>query len=40
MKGDPYAAIDPVNNKEQIKASITNAITKLVTGSNRDEIAL
>jgi hypothetical protein len=32
--------IDPVNNKEQIKASITNAITKLVTGSNRDEVAL
>ena len=32
--------IDPVNNKKQIKASITNAIFKLVTGSNRDEIAL
>ena len=33
--------IDPVNNnKKQIKASITNAISKLVTGSNRDEIAL
>ena len=32
--------IDPVNNKKQIKASITNAIAKLVTGSNRDEIAL
>jgi hypothetical protein len=31
---------DPVNNKKQIKASITNAIAKLVTGSNRDEIAL
>jgi hypothetical protein len=28
--------IDPVNNKKQIKASITNAIFKLVTGSNRD----
>jgi hypothetical protein len=27
-------------NKKQIKASITNAIAKLVTGSNRDEIAL
>ena len=25
---------------KQIKASITNAIAKLVTGSNRDEIAL
>jgi len=32
--------IDAVNNKKQIKASITSAITKLVTGSNRDEIAL
>ena len=32
--------IDPVNNKKQIKESITNAIAKLVTGSNRDEIAL
>ena len=32
--------IDPVNSKEQIKASITNAITKLVTGSNRGEVAL
>ena len=32
--------IDPVNNKKQIKASITNAIAKMVTGSNRDEIAL
>ena len=32
--------VDPVNNKKQIKASITNAISKLVTGSNRDEIAL
>ena len=33
---------DSVNvvNKKQIKASITNAIAKLVTGSNRDEIAL
>ena len=32
--------IDAVNNKKQIKASISNAIAKLVTGSNRDEIAL
>ena len=32
--------IDAVNNKKQIKASITSAIAKLVTGSNRDEIAL
>ena len=32
--------VDPVNNKKQIKESITNAIAKLVTGSNRDEIAL
>ena len=32
--------IDAVNNKKQIKESITNAIAKLVTGSNRDEIAL
>ena len=32
--------IDSVNNKKQIKASITNAVSKLVTGSNRDEIAL
>jgi len=32
--------IDAVNNKNQIKASISNAIAKLVTGSNRDEIAL
>jgi hypothetical protein len=33
--------LDPnVVNKKQIKASITNAIAKLVTGSNRDEIAL
>jgi hypothetical protein len=35
----PMQTIDPVNNKKQIKASITNAIAKLVTGSNRDEIA-
>ena len=42
MKGHPDADLDPVNvvNKKQIKASITNAIAKLVTGSNRDEIAL
>ena len=40
MKGDPDAAVDPVNNKKQIKESITNAIAKLGTGSNRDEIAL
>jgi hypothetical protein len=32
--------VDAVNNKKQIKESITNAIAKLVTGSNRDEIAL
>jgi hypothetical protein len=29
-----------LSTKKQIKASITNAIAKLVTGSNRDEIAL
>jgi hypothetical protein len=41
MKGEPDAGLDPnVVNKKQIKASITNAIAKLVTGSNRDEIAL
>jgi len=32
--------IDAVNNKKQINASISNAIAKLATGSNRDEIAL
>jgi hypothetical protein len=32
--------VDPVKSKNQIKASIANAIAKLVTGANRDEIAL
>jgi hypothetical protein len=38
----PVQTFDLVNvvNKKQVKASITNAIAKLVTGSNRDEIAL
>ena len=33
--------LDPGNplNKKQIKASITDAITKEVVGSNRDEVA-
>jgi len=32
--------VDPVKSKNQIKASIANAIAKLVTGANRDEMAL
>jgi len=40
VKGDPDADRRCSKHKKQIKESITNAIAKLVTGSNRDEIAL
>jgi hypothetical protein len=38
MNLKPLDAGDPAN-KQQIKASITDAIAKQVTGSDRDEIA-
>lgn len=41
-EGEHVTALDPGNpaNKNQIKASITDAIAKYVVGLSRDEIAL